>query len=162
MTKSFSPRGRPSQVRSYRSSNRLALLSKSGSRGRIQQRCCQGRIASSCSQRHKVLSLIVATKPWSRAYRANSGTLQRAKGCSRREGSSQAKALICTTSSGGGKPGSARSWYFLQPGQPFGKEAFSPPTDDLPGCIQALGDLVIGEPLGREKNHPRANHLYIW
>src|SRR5438105_1082291 len=37
---------------------RPALRAKSGSRGKIQVRCCQGRIASSCSHRQIVLPLI--------------------------------------------------------------------------------------------------------
>jgi hypothetical protein len=42
---------------------RPALAAKSGSRGKIQLRCCQGRRASACSQRHRVVPLISATKP---------------------------------------------------------------------------------------------------
>src|SRR3972149_122346 len=53
----------PPKTRSYRSRMREALAAKSGSRGKIQQRCCHGRIASSESQRQTVLSLILATSP---------------------------------------------------------------------------------------------------
>ena len=40
---------------------RPAFSWKFGSRGKIQQRCCQGRMASSCSQRQTVLLLMRAT-----------------------------------------------------------------------------------------------------
>jgi hypothetical protein len=46
-TYSSGPSGRPSQMQAYRSSTRLALVWKSGSRMKIQERCCQGLIASS-------------------------------------------------------------------------------------------------------------------
>ena len=49
ITKSFSPRGSPSQIRAYKSSTRAALPAKSGSRMAIQQRCCQGLTGSSAS-----------------------------------------------------------------------------------------------------------------
>src|SRR5229473_2392764 len=39
---------------------RPALAAKSGSRGKIQLRCCQGRRASAFSQRHRVVPLISA------------------------------------------------------------------------------------------------------
>src|SRR5437667_150628 len=45
---------------------RPALVSKSGSRGKIQQRCCQGRMASSFSQRQMVVSLREAVNPQAR------------------------------------------------------------------------------------------------
>src|SRR5258708_6734598 len=48
---------------SYKSRTRPALAAKSGSRGKIQLRCCQGRRASAFSQRHRVVPLISASKP---------------------------------------------------------------------------------------------------
>ena len=98
--------------RPYRSRIRPALASNCGSRGKIQQRCCQGRIASSCSQRQTVLSLIRATNPECSACRATSATLSRDNGRPKVAGSSQASALISTLISGGkarGRPGRARS-----------------------------------------------------
>jgi len=61
MTNSRALRARPCQTRSYRSRMRPALAAKSGSRGKIQPRCRQGRRASALSQRHKVAPLISAT-----------------------------------------------------------------------------------------------------
>ena len=55
ITKSSACRGWPSHSRAYRSRIRLAFAAKSGSRGKIQARCCQGRMASSWSHRHTVL-----------------------------------------------------------------------------------------------------------
>src|SRR5437763_1834104 len=50
-TNSLAPSLRPFQMRWYKSKMPPALASKSGSRGKIQQRCCQGRMASSLSHR---------------------------------------------------------------------------------------------------------------
>ena len=56
-----------------------AWAAKSGSRGKIQLRCCQGRRASAFSQRHRVVPLISATKPcattscWYRRWRVARG-----------------------------------------------------------------------------------------
>ncbi len=47
----------------HRSKMRPAFTANCGSRGKIQDRYRQGRMASSCSHRHIVLSLIVATRP---------------------------------------------------------------------------------------------------
>src|SRR6266480_2736912 len=79
---------RPFQRRWYKSKMRPALAANCGSRGKIQQRCCQGRMASSFSHRQMVVSLREAGTP-------------------KRLGNSQAMALTCTTSSGGENPGSA-------------------------------------------------------
>ena len=89
---------------------RPALAWKCGSRGKIQQRCCQGRIASSCNQRHTVLSLMRATRPERCACRATSATLSRDSGKPKVVGRSQASALISIVSSGGGRPGASRAW----------------------------------------------------
>jgi len=49
---------------------------EAGSRGKSLVRCDHGRIASSVSQRHRVLCPIEATKPRSMTSRRISGTLQ--------------------------------------------------------------------------------------
>src|SRR5271166_4476835 len=43
---------------------RPAFRAKSGSRGKIQLRCCQGRRASALNQRQSVVPLTWATMPW--------------------------------------------------------------------------------------------------
>lgn len=121
-----------------------ALRAKSGSRGKIQLRWHQGRIASSESQRHTVVSPIAATSPRATAARQISPVLSRESGrpCSR--GSSHAKALIAITTPGGKAGRPAVSRLFLQAGQALLEEALAPLADDLAGRVQARRDLVIG------------------
>jgi len=59
-------------------------------------------------------------------------------------GSSHAKALTCTTSSGGKRPGATRSGTFFQTCQAFLKEALAPQANHFTASIQALSDLIIG------------------
>jgi hypothetical protein len=77
-------------------------------------------------------------------------------------GSSHAKALTWTMSSGGKTPGPARTRTFFQAGQALLEESFAPLTDDFPTGIQATGNLIIGPTLGGAKNHPGAENLKIW
>lgn len=67
-------------------------------------RCCQGRMASSCRQRHTVLCLMRATNRECSAERATSVTLSRDRDRPGVAGNSQAGALISTVSPGAGKP----------------------------------------------------------
>ena len=55
---------------------RPALTAKSGSRGKIELRCRQGQMASWLSQRHTVLSLIVAAMAQRCASRTMLGRAQ--------------------------------------------------------------------------------------
>lgn len=80
---------------------REALAAKSLSRGKIQQRCCQGLIASSESQRQTVLSLMLATNPVRLTSAATSEVLIRGRGIPREAGNSHAKAFTWMTRSGG-------------------------------------------------------------
>ncbi len=135
------------------------MASKSGSRGKIQQRCCQGRMASSLSHRQRVVSLREAASPQERTWAPSSATLQRERGSPTRLGNSQAIALTCTTSSGGKNPGPARAFEVFQPGQSFFEEPFSPAADDFASGAEPVGDLIIGEALLGEENHLGAgNH----
>ncbi len=68
-----------------------------GSRGNIQLRWRHGRNASWPSQRQSVVPLIFATRPLATASCRNSATDHRARGRPRRDGSSEASALIATT-----------------------------------------------------------------
>jgi hypothetical protein len=70
--------GVSSKRRPWRSRTPAALAPKSGSRGKVQDRCCQGLIASELSQRQIVVPEIEATMPDSTAARARSGQCQRA------------------------------------------------------------------------------------
>src|SRR5712691_3042434 len=130
-----------------------ALAAKSGSRGKIHVRCCQGRMASSVSHRHTVVSLMVATMPARCASRTRSPMLSRDSGTPSVAGSSHARALIWTTTSGGKKPGAARAGALLQAVQPFMEEAFAPETDDVASDRERGGDRVVGPPLGGKQDH---------
>ena len=143
MTNSSSRSGSPCQRRSYRSRIRPALTWKCGSRGKIQQRCCQGRIASSCSHRQTVLSLIRATRPERCAYRATSATLSRDSGKPNVAGNSQASALISTVSSGGKDPRTSRAGSLFEARQSLLEEALAPLTDHLTPRIQPRCNLVV-------------------
>ena len=78
-----------------------AGLAGDGSRGKIHVRCRQGRNASWLSQRQSVVPLIFATMPLAIASWRNSEIVQRANGKPRRDGNSQASALIATVALGG-------------------------------------------------------------
>ena len=104
--------GLPSQVRWYRSRTRPPLRAKYGSRGKIHDRCCQGLIASSASQRRTVDAETDATMPAAAAWRASSGQVQRASGFPLAAGGSQARALTSATTRAGnvrGRPGRGAS-----------------------------------------------------
>ena len=72
-TNSPSFRGCPSHTLSYKSGIRPAFSAKWGSRGKTQQRCCHGRMASSWSQRQTVVLLMLATNPDWRTWAAQIG-----------------------------------------------------------------------------------------
>src|SRR6266852_3533195 len=141
---------------------RPALAAKSGSRGKIQVRCCQGRMASSWSHRHTVVSLMVATMPERWASRTRSLMLRRESGKPRVAGSSHARALIWTTTSGGEKPWAARAWSLLQAVQAFVEEPFAPQTDHVASHRERGGDGVVGPPVGRQQDHLGPEDGKIW
>lgn len=140
---------------------RPALTAKSGSRGKSHDRKRHGRMASSLSQRQTVLSLIVATSPLRRASAVNSAMLQRESGRPHRDGISQARALISTTTSGGKSPGAPRARTFLQARQTFFEEAFAPVAHDLPWRMEILSDLFVFPPFRGEQDHFGADNLKI-
>jgi hypothetical protein len=73
--------------------DRAGPLREAGSRGKIQERCCQGLIASADSQRQTVTSLIRSTIPRLTASRASSAADQRDSGTPCSAGSAQAIAI---------------------------------------------------------------------
>jgi len=145
MTKSSLFKGFPCHWRSYRSRMRPALIANCGSRGNIHVRCCQGRMASSLSHRHTVLSLIVATKPTLRTYRAMSAVLHRDKGTPVVAGSSHASAFTSITTSGGEDPGAPRAVSIIEPRHSLVEESLSPETDHFASGIQPLGDFIVAQ-----------------
>src|SRR5512136_532688 len=118
-------------------------------------------MASSCSHRQRVEWLKWATRPCWEMCCVSSSKLQRESGALCRAGSSQAKALTCTTTSGGKRPRATRSRTFLQTGESLFEEAFAPLTDDFPPGVQATRDGVIGPTFGGVKDHFGAEHLKI-
>jgi len=108
-----------------------------------------------------VRELIVATNPMRCVCRASSATLHRESGTFDRLGDSQASALTCTTTSGGKRPGASRPWPLFQAGQPFIEEAFAPHANHFPTCIQPSADLIITQPLSRQKHHSGAQYKKI-
>ena len=96
-TWSSSPSGSPSKRRPYRSSTWAALTAKSGSRGKIQDRCCHGSSASPASQRRTVDADTEAPMPRRAASDANSGQDHFASGVSLSPGRSHANAFTSAT-----------------------------------------------------------------
>ena len=115
-TNSPSPSSSPCHVRAYRSSTRAALTAKSGSRGKIHDRCCQGLRTSSASQRRTVDAETASTIPRATASTASSGALHRDSGAPDSAGSSQASALTPTTATGGKSPRPTSPWTIFQAG----------------------------------------------
>jgi hypothetical protein len=150
MTNSRAFRGRPCQTRSYKSRIRPALAAKSGSRGKIQLRCRQGRSASALSQRHKVAPLMAATNPCVITSRRISERESRESGSCKRCGSSHASALTWTTTLGGKEGGTPAPRLRLQARKPREGESLAPLTHNLARCVQASSDDVVGEAFRRE------------
>lgn len=112
ITNSPSPSGSPSNALAYRSSTLAALAAKSGSLGKIHERCSQGLMASSRKIRQTVAAEMNATTPLRMSCLANSAQLQRDSGAPLVTGNSQASALSSAPTEGGktrGRPERARS-----------------------------------------------------
>ena len=91
---------------------------------KIHERCRQGLMASSESQRQIVAPEISATMPRSLTSARMSGTYSRLSGTHSRLGSSQAKDLTATTTSGGKDPGSTAAGRSSRPASPCSKKRF--------------------------------------
>src|SRR6478736_10279889 len=140
---------------------RPALMAKAGSRGNIQHRCCHGRSASWLSHRQSVVPLMWATRPWSMASRRNSLSDQCAKGKPRREGNSQANALISTMTLGGKARRSPAARVFFEPGQALKMKTATPFADDLTRRVEPCRDRVIGHSFTRQQHDLGANHIPV-
>src|SRR6266545_7757005 len=119
-------------------------------------------MASWSSQRQMVAPLIFATIPRATTSRAKSWRLNRDRGNSVWAGSSQARALTCTTTSGGKNGRAPGSGFILQTGQAFLKESFAPLADDLARDRKAGGNWVIGPTLRGQENYLAAQDRIIW
>jgi hypothetical protein len=87
--------------------------------------------------------------------------LIRESGIPRDAGNSQARALTWTTSSGGENPRAAGARLLVKPRKALLEEPLSPLPHDLPSNIQAGGDLIGGQPLGRQKDHLGPDNMII-
>lgn len=114
------------------------------------------------SQRQSVLPLIWATKQDSTTLRVSSGRLQSESGRPNWRGISQARGLTWTTSSEGESPWPTRAWQFFEAAESLKKEALAALADHLAMGVEAGGDLVVGDALGGEEDHPGAEDLKVW
>ncbi|MCE7883309.1 MAG: hypothetical protein DYH08_05490 [Actinobacteria bacterium ATB1] len=87
----------PSQTRWYRSSTRAAVVAKSGSRGKIQDRYCHSLMASSASHRRMMEVATEDTSPSVTSWAASSDELHRDGDTSGLAGTSHAIALTSAT-----------------------------------------------------------------
>jgi hypothetical protein len=118
-------------------------------------------MASASSHRHTVRPLIEATMPRRTASRAISVQLNREKGSPVSLGSSHARALTSTTTSGGKKIRPTPTRTTLQSTQALLAKSFPPFADDLPGQIQACGDLGVLQALGRQQDDLRPDDVAV-
>src|SRR5581483_3199515 len=160
-TYSSSRRRRPCQWRWYKSRITPAFAANCGSRGKIRQRCRHGRIASADNQRQTVVPLICATSPCLTASRAISLPESRARGKPSRVGSSQARALTCTTSSGGKGRRAPTPCPIGQTGCALVKVTLPPLRDDLTWQAKSRSDLTVGVAVAGQQDNLRPHDLLI-
>ena len=151
---------RPSKRRWYRSSTRPAFSAKRGSRGKIQQRCCHGFKASSCSQR-QIVEAEAPLTPRSITSRCSSVREKRESGSPWLTGSPHASALTSATCSGGKTARAARALSILESGQPLLEEPLPPTTNDLRHRLQPPRDLRVALTVGRVQDHLRPHHHLV-
>src|SRR5271157_752405 len=118
-------------------------------------------MASWSNQRQMVAPLTCATMPRARASRTRSRRLNRDRGKPVAAGISQARALTCTTTSGGKNGRAPGSGFSLQTGQSFLEEAFAPFANDLARDAKGSSDLVIAVALSGEEDHLGADDRII-
>ena len=135
------------------------LGAKSGSRGKIQDRCCQGLIASAASQRRTVAAEIVSAIPRVITSVASSVLDHRDNGCTGLGGQRAGQRLDLgdlyrrePTSPPAARP-------ILEPRQARGREPAAPLTDGVHVHTHLGGDLGVAAPVGRREHDPRANHV---
>jgi hypothetical protein len=90
-----------------------------------------------------------------------SAMLNRDSGSPVSEGSSQASALISTTTLGGETAGPAPPRTVTEAVQSLEKEALAPLAHDLSFGIGAQGDLVVAEAFGRQQYHLGPHYIAI-
>src|SRR6266496_3753781 len=126
---------------------------------KIQERCCHGFNASSCSQRQIVEADALVTPRWTTS-RWSSAREKRESGSPCVAGSSQASAFTSATCSGGKTARAARALAILQAHEPLFEEPLPPAADDPRRRLQPTRDLRRRLPLGRVQDHLRPHdHL---
>ena len=88
-------------------------------------------------------------------------TLKRESGRSAGAGSSHARALTCTTTSGGKRARSPGSRLILQSRQTLLEKPFAPLANDFAARMQARSNLVVAQATGGEEDHLGADDLII-
>jgi hypothetical protein len=124
---------------------------------KIQERCCQGLIASSRSQRRTVEADRAGAMRWVTASRASSGHDQRTSGVPVSAGSWQASALtwaVCSAVNAGGRPGRLRS---ARPGRPCAANRPPPGADGVQVQARLAGDARVGASAGGVQDDLRAD-----
>src|SRR6266511_2791156 len=161
MTNSPDSSRRPWNRRPYRSNTRPALAAKSGSRGKIQERCRQGLSASSSSQRQIVETETSLTRPVVMTSSRSSARLQRPSGTARTAGSSQAIALTSTTTAEGEAARPARPLAISQPPKSLLDKAFAPLRHRVDRHPKPPGDPDVLLPIGGLQHDPGPHHLAL-
>lgn len=90
-----------------------------------------------------------------------SGVFQCESGTPLVAGSSQARALTCTTSSGGKNPGAAGARQFLKASEALFEETLPPHADNLAPGVEPGGNLIVGQALGGKQDHSGADDFKI-
>ena len=121
----------------------------------------QGRMASSVSQRHNVVSPTDATRPRRITSRLMSGILKRDNGRPLSWGSSHASAFTATTTLGGKAGRTPAACQLFEACETVLEISLTPFADDLSRRVQASSDLVITQPLGGIKNYLGADDISI-
>jgi hypothetical protein len=108
-----------------------------------------------------VVPRIFATMPLAIASRRNSETDQRANGRPRRDGNSQASALIATTILGGKAGWTPTSWKFVEASETFIVKTPAPLADNLTWCVEMVRDAGVPETLTRQQHDLRPDNVTI-
>lgn len=132
-----------------------------GSRGKIHERCCQGLIASSESQRQTVTPEICSQIPRATASAASSEDDQRASGTWLPPGRSHASRMTSARTCGGKSRRSAAPGPVLEAGETLLEEPLAPLRNDIATATQPGGDLVVAHPIGSHQHHLGPRHLPI-
>jgi len=134
------------------------LLGNSASRGTIQERTCQGLIASSCSQR-QIVDADASVTPRSMTRRCSSTREKRDNGSSCVRGNAHAIALTSATCCGGKTTRPTRPRPIAQSLKAMFGKSSSPTPDQARRGIQPPSDLGVRDTLRGVQHDPSALHI---